>query len=68
MNSKLTVERLHRLNTLLNKYGHRWGETASQRMYDWVDEYTAAHGTPVWNEFCAKYGRSTDHDAYDCMA
>lgn len=68
MNSKITVERLNKLCTMLNSYGHRWSETPSNRMYDWVSEYNQAKGSPVWYVYCEKYGFTFDHDAHDCMA
>ncbi len=63
-----TVKRLKYLCDMLNKYSHRWGNEPSSRMYNWVDEYNAARGTAVWEEYCTKFGYTVGHDAYDCMA
>jgi hypothetical protein len=63
-----TVKRLKYVCDMLNKYSHRWGVDASQRMFNWVDEYNNARELPVWEEYCTKFGYTVGHDAYDCMA
>lgn len=64
------VERLHYLAHALNKNGHRWGETPSRRMMDWVDEYNdiKSEHPEAWKEHCTKNGYTLGHDAYDCLA
>ena len=69
MEQKL-ITRLQYLNTMLNKYSHRWSQEPSNRMYNWVDEYhdIKENNRKVWEMYCEQYGFTLDHDAYDCMA
>jgi len=65
-----TLDRLVYLSKMLNKYSHRWNNSPSQRMYDWVDEYNDLKNSNRndWEEYCKTTGRDRHHDAYDCMA
>lgn len=65
-----TIQRLNYLSTMLNKYGHCWGENPSARMYSWVDEYNGIkeEQPAVWKAYCEQYGFTLCHDAADCMA
>lgn len=70
----MTTKQLHRLATMLAKYGHRWGENPSQRMLNWKDEYDSAkydadgYQTKVWKAYCEQYGLDPSHNAGDCLA
>jgi hypothetical protein len=65
------VAKLEDISKKLNKYGHRWGESPSRRMTDWVDEYNdlkQKHKEGAWKAYCDKNKFSYGHDAYDCLA
>jgi hypothetical protein len=74
MKTKTQIKRLNYISGMLNKYSHCWskdnGKDPSDRMFDWVDEYNSVKfdNLLVWEAYCAQYGRSLGHDAYDCMA
>ena len=65
-----TIKRLRQLSAMLSKYAHRWGETPSGRMLDWVDEYEdiRRNQPEVFRAYCEQTGFHYPHDAYDCMA
>lgn len=66
------LARLAKLAKQLAKYAHRWSESPSQRMLNWVDEYEALRAElqreGMWKIYCEHVGYSRDHDAYDHLA
>ena len=63
--------RLRKVGNLLNQYAHCWGESPSDRMYKWVNEYDLLRSSlswEDWQEYCALEGYDPYHDAYDCLA
>lgn len=71
-----TIQELHRLAILIDRYRHRWGSHPSDRMVGWVDSYEALRhelhetqqGRAYWAAYCDKMGFDASHNAYDLLA
>lgn len=62
------TRRFDRLNDLIAKYAHRWGE--SERLYRWVDEYNDLRGIhrEIFRKYCEERGYCPTHTGHDALA
>lgn len=63
------LKRLEMLGFYISKYSDLWGN--SPRLFNWVDEYNTIKSEMTrenWEDYCNKWGYSTNHNGYDCLA